>query len=593
MSSAFEHRRTKIIATVGPASRKKSSLEALIKAGVDVFRLNMSHGSGREHGPVLRRIRDIATASNANVAILMDLSGPKIRVGELPSGGILLRDGARIRLDSDPANPGTRDRVGVNWPGLFSACRPGSRLLLDDGNLELQVESTGPDHALARVLRGGNLTARKGLILPGATAGLPTLTEKDHRDLAFGVRAGVDLIAVSFVNRAQDLRDVRAALEKFDAQIPLVAKIETALSLENLEEITEAADGIMVARGDLGIETPIEEIPLAQKRILRTSRAGSKPCIVATQILESMIERSRPTRAEVTDIANAVLDGADALMLSAETAVGKHPVEATHTLRRTIERVEPETPIWADDDHWTRLRGVAVEAFGRATRVIARDLGADAIMALTTSGRTARCLASFLPSAPILAAVSDAKKARQLAIVRGVFPVTVNSRGTATAAIRAAIRAAQSAGFVSVGDLLVITAGTPTGLSGSTNTITVQIVGGFYLRGYGAGSKQLAAGTITRLPVAGKAPWVALVEELTPALAKSLRGCVGVISARGGPATPGARLAEELGIPAVLGIPSAGERLTPGDRVTLDSDRGLVRVILESPGGSDQDAGEN
>ncbi|MAE69001.1 MAG: pyruvate kinase [Gemmatimonadetes bacterium] len=583
----WNRRKTRIIATVGPGIRATPRLRALIEAGVDVFRLNMSHGSYASHGSAIRRIRGEADAAGRHTAILLDLPGPKIRLGEMQGGSVLLRVGAKIAIDSDVDRPGTRRRVAVNWPGLLAALDPGARLLLDDGNIELMIDSATPSKAWATVVRGGPLSSRKGVTLPGATAGLTCLTDKDRKHLEFGIRAGVDWIAISFVNEARDVREVRRLVDAHGANIPLLAKIETALAVSNLASILDAADGVMVARGDLGIETPIQELPLVQKRIIRLARASAKPVVVATQILESMIEKAQPTRAEITDIANAVLDGADALMLSAETAVGAHPVAAVTALATTARRVESATPRYhpPKSGEVDAGRSASIEAFGIATRAIARSMGAEAILAMTASGRTAANLARFLPEAPVVAGVPEAAVARRLAVVRGVFPIVGPSSEDESSAIEMTIELAQKEGLIEAGDLLVITAGLPIGEAVSTNTISVQIAGGFYLRGHGAGARRRARGRIVRLvrPQDGSAQEdltgkIVLAKELTAEQIRDLPGCSGAIAERGGAKSPAARACEETGVPAVIGVASATEKLDEGTLVVLDTERGLVRV---------------
>ncbi len=584
-------RKTRIIATVGPVSSASARLRALIDAGVDLFRLNMSHGSHAFHRSAARRIREQARAAGRNVAILIDLPGPKIRLGEIQGGSVRLRPGARIAIDADLARSGDRRRVAVNWPELLAALHPGSRLLLDDGNIELHVDEASAERASATVLRGGPLASRKGVILPGATAGLSCLTDADRRHLAFGVRVGVDWIAISFVNSAHDVREVRALVERLGAKTPLLAKIETALAVSNLASIVDTADGVMVARGDLGIETPVQELPLVQKRIIRLARAAAKPVVVATQILESMVEKAQPTRAEVTDIANAVLDGADALMLSAETAVGSFPVAAVTTLASTAARVEQAMRGDRDTahDHTGPERSASVEAFGRATREIARSMGAEAILALTRSGRTAVNLASFLPVAPVVAVVASEAVARRLTIVRGVFPLVLPAVADDGRRLDDALREAERSGTVEPGDLLVITAGVPANEGVSTNTITVRIADGFYLRGYGAGARRRASGTILRLttpvdeaPAEDLGAKVVLAHDLTEDAVHALAGCAGIITERGGAGGATARACTAAEIPAVLGVAAALEKLQDGVAVTLDTGKGLVRVVRGS-----------
>jgi pyruvate kinase len=427
----LKRRRTKIVATVGPSSSDAETLERLFAAGVNVVRLNMSHGDHETHAAAYKQVRAAAETAPGPIAVLADLCGPKLRVRRFEGGAIELERGASVVVT-------TRDVLGV--PGLIPSAYPtlheevalGERVLLDDGQLELRVESVLGTEISCSVVRGGRLKDRKGMNLPDSVLRTPALTDKDREDAAFVVGLGVDFVALSFVRKPSDVADLRALLPESDDERPaIIAKIEHPEALENIEEIVLGADGVMVARGDLGVELPPEEVPVIQRELVRLSRLHGKPCIVATQMLETMIDHAQPTRAEVSDVSTAVFSGADAVMLSAETASGSYPVEAVQMMDRIARQVEgyvfsttgfmfEETPREASFlDHLLPLR----EAVARATALLSRDLRVRAVVAFSSSGTTARALAAARPAAPVMAVSPLERTARQLALVWGVAPV--------------------------------------------------------------------------------------------------------------------------------------------------------------------------
>ena len=429
-------RRTRILSTLGPASDSLDTITSLIRAGVDAFRLNFSHGTRQGHAAVCARIRQAAAGVGCHVAVLQDLSGPKIRVGTLEQP-IDLRAGESlaIELDRDEGAPARKAVVTTSFQALFTSVEPGMRLLLDDGAIELEVTGVEGDRVETRVTIGGQLQSHKGINVPGALVRTPALTQKDREDLAAGVAMGVDLVAVSFVQSAADMRDARAAAVAAGApDLPIIAKIEKPQALDDLGAILDESDGAMVARGDLGIEMPLERVPAAQKRIVQAARERARPVIVATQVLESMRSAPRPTRAEVTDAAHAVDEGADAIMLAGETAVGKYPVEAVSTLDRILR--EAERTVTARDP--VRLGPAIWSAHGyalcEAAVALAARAGADAIVAVTEGGRTARMLSALRPHARIIAATPGEAIAARLALHWGVLPVV--TPGTTFAAVR-------------------------------------------------------------------------------------------------------------------------------------------------------------
>jgi pyruvate kinase len=470
-------RRTKIVCTIGPSSRDPAVLAGLVDAGMDVARLNFSHGTHDEHARVMAALRALGTRARRPVAILQDLAGLKIRIGDIAAGRVRLEPGAAFTLTSRPV-AGDAGQASVTYPDLPRSVRPGDRLLLADGEIALEAEETTPTDVRCRVLTGGLLSAHKGISLPGRTVSGPSLTDKDREDLAFGIAHGVDYAALSFVRCADDVRVVRDFVARLGATTPLIAKIEKHEALGCVDEILDASDGIMVARGDLGVETPLEHVPLLQKMLIERANRAGKPVITATQMLLSMVDRPRPTRAEVADVANAILDGTDAVMLSEETASGSFPVESAATMRRIADDAESAFPY----EQWMRrfedrsLQGLP-EAVAGAACELAEHIGAGVIVAWTESGATARLVAKHRPRRPILALSTRPEAARRLALVWGVEPLVVESGSDTDAMLQRAPGLAVAQGLLRTGETAVITAGIPIGVAGSTNLIKAAVAG--------------------------------------------------------------------------------------------------------------------
>ena len=465
-------RRTKIVCTIGPASRSPETLEQLIRAGMDVARLNFSHGTQAEHLQVITSVRRIAERVGRSIAILQDLAGLKIRIGEMASGATTLEAGAPFTLTTRQVLGSTQE-VSVNYPQLTDDVQPGDTLLLSDGDLELEVIGVTEEDVRCRVITGGRLASRKGVNLPARRITAPTVTGKDHDDLAFGLRHGVDYVAQSFVRTAADVLQVRGIVQEHGSTVPLIAKIETHDALTNIDEIIDSVDGVMVARGDLGVAIPLATVPRLQKMLIgRANRAG-KPVITATHMLRSMQDSPRPTRAEVTDVANAVLDGTDAIMLSEETAIGRFPVEAVTMMAAIAVDAESSFPFdaWL---HRFETGGALPEAVARAACTLAADIDAAAIVTCTQSGGTARRVSRCRPRTPIVAPTPHAETYRRLALVWGVTPLLSQSQPTTDELIDEAVGAALTAARVQRGDTVVITAGVPIGPPGMTNVIKVQ-----------------------------------------------------------------------------------------------------------------------
>ena len=470
-------RHTKIIATLGPNTNSASRIRELALAGVDVFRLNFSHGDHAGHGEVIKRIKAVTEELGRHLAILQDLSGPKIRTGTLVGGTPLMLssdDVLTIAIGDEPGGPG---RVSTTYEPLLAAVRPGDTLLLDDGRIQLAVEGVDAGALHTRVVDGGTLGEHKGINVPGVMLPSVGLTAKDHDDLLFGVSAGVDLIALSFVQTAEDMRLARQALRAAGApDIPLIAKLERPQAIAHLEEILHVSDGVMVARGDLGLELPLEQVPRAQKEITRRARALGIPVIVATQVLESMREESRPTRAEVSDAANAVDDSVDAIMLAGETAVGKYPVRAVQTLDLIIRDAESVAPLGSAVLEETHMVAAHGRALCEAAVTLARSSDAAAIVAVTRAGHTAHVLSALRPRAQIFAATDSAAVARRLALTWGVVPLVADLGGGVERAVERIGGVLVERGAIPSGSAVVVVSISPDLASDAANYLKLQRV---------------------------------------------------------------------------------------------------------------------
>ncbi len=467
-------RKAKILATLGPSSSDAKTIRALVEAGADVFRLNFSHGNHDDHRSRLDVIRNLERELDHPIGVLLDLQGPKLRVGELVGGKANLAPGARFRLDLDPA-PGDAERASLPHPEIFEALETDAEILLDDGKLRLRVTKLGRDFAETEVLIGGTLKDHKGVNLPGVVMNISPLTEKDRRDLQFGLDLGVDWVAMSFVQRPEDIAEGRRLIA---GRAAIMAKIEKPAALNHLSEIVESADGFMVARGDLGVELAPEEVPGRQKEIIRLCRLAGKPVIVATQMLESMIAAPAPTRAEASDVATAVYDGADAVMLSAESAAGEYPVKAVQMMDRIIARTESDrfyAPI-IQALH-PEPEKTAPDAISAAAAQVAETISAAAIVSYTTSGSTALRAARERPVVPILVLTSNLGTARQLALLWGAHSVHTADVRDFQEMVGKACRLAAKEKLAESGDRLVITAGVPFGTPGATNVLRIAWVG--------------------------------------------------------------------------------------------------------------------
>lgn len=468
-------RKTKIVCTIGPASRVYDVIEKLIRMGMNVARLNFSHGSYKEHLQVIENIRQASLKIGQPIAILQDLGGPKIRVGKIIKEPIFLKEGSSFILTNRKV-AGDEQEVSLTFPSLPQKVKKGDCIFLADGTLELKVKEFTSTDIICRVVRGGKLTSHQGVNIPNISMDIPSLTEKDYQDILFGIKNKVDFIGLSFIRRAEDVLKVRKILKENKAEeISLIAKIEKKEAVDNLKEIIEASDGIMVARGDLGVEIPLENVPLVQKNIIKKCNFVGKPVITATQMLVSMMSNPRPSRAEVTDVANAILDGTDAIMLSEETAIGNFPLEAVETMNRIA--ISAEGAI--DYEKILSERSISVkptnaDAISHATCQVALDLKVKAIVTFTFSGSTARMVSRYRPPVPIIAASTQDSTVKKLTLSWGVYPFKTEELADTDDMITRSRKVALETGLVRPGEKIVVTAGIPFRVPGSTNLLKVE-----------------------------------------------------------------------------------------------------------------------
>ncbi len=574
---------TKIVCTIGPASREPEQLAQLIRAGMDVARINFSHGDQVTHAETIQRIREAAAQAGKPVAILGDLQGPKLRVGIMQEGGVPLKAGEPLVMTTADilGEPG---RVPVQYERLPEVVAAGDRILIDDGLLEVVVTEVQGTEIITRVSVDGVLNSNKGLNLPRAALSIPAITDKDRENLAFAIDQGLDWIALSFVRSAQEVWELKAnirQLSAFGRQTPVISKIEKPEAITNIDEIIAASDGIMVARGDLGIELSPEAVPMLQKTIIAKCNATGKPVITATQMLDSMIRNPRPTRAEASDVANAILDGSDAIMLSGETASGKYPLQAVQTMVRIAQEAEAAQFKVSHKEVAAKSGRTFAEAVSHASVETALDLSAAAIITPTVSGSTARAVSRFRPPCPIVAVTPNPFAQRELVLFWGVFPL-LSQRGANTDAVIAdAVEAAQKAGYVKEGDVLVVTGGSVEGGGGTTNLMKIHLIECVLAHGLGLSDRKVI-GRVRRLvsPVPSGIliePDEIIVTERTdrtflPALHRSL----GLITADTGANSHCRLVALEIGLPAVVGVTEGIDVFEDGMHIVMDAKRGLV-----------------
>ncbi|MDJ0718383.1 MAG: pyruvate kinase [Prochloraceae cyanobacterium] len=579
-------RRTKIVATIGPASIKPEVLRKLIKAGATTLRLNFSHGTQEDHQRSIRLIRQTAFELNQPVAILQDLQGPKIRLGKFASKSIFLENGDRFILTSRQVE--CNEKISyISYDRLAEEVPEGATILLDDGKVEMKVDKVDLHNQdlHCEVVVGGTLSSNKGVNFPGVYLSVKALTAKDRKDLMFGLDQGVDWVALSFVRNPQDILEIKDLIASAGKFVPVIAKIEKHEAIEQMEEVLSLCDGVMVARGDLGVELPAEDVPILQKQLIATSNKLGIPVITATQMLDSMMSNPRPTRAEVSDVANAILDGTDAVMLSNETAVGKYPVEAVATMARIAERIEKEqTAIQSRSINKKDKRSIP-NAISAAVGQIAAQLDASAIITLTKSGATARNVSKFRPKTRILAITPHVDVARQLQLVWGVKPLLMLDLPSTSQTFEAAINLAQEKNILSDGDLVVMSAGTLHGVSGSTDLIKVELVKAVLGKGVGIGQNSVSG----RARVAHHAreisdfsPGEILVAPATNAeFVEAIRKASGIITEEESLTSHAAVIGLRLGIPVIVGFKGATQAIREGTILTLDAQKGLVYSGVE------------
>lgn len=482
-------KKTKIVCTIGPASEKKEVLKELVNNGLNVCRLNFSHGNHEEHGQRMDTIKELRAELNKPIAILLDTKGPEIRTGKFEEPEVLLEEGQTFTITMKDIL-GTKERCTVSYKELVNDIVIGDTILIDDGLVGLKVQEIKGEEIVCIVENAGIVKNNKGVNVPGVKINLPAITEKDKSDIEFGIKQGIDFIAASFVRKASDVMAIKEILEENNARdIQIISKIENQEGVDNIDEILEISDGIMVARGDLGVEIPTQEIPIAQKMMIRKCNEIGKPVITATQMLDSMIRNPRPTRAEVTDVANAIYDGTDAIMLSGETAAGRYPADSVKTMALIAKRTE-ESLDYNNILKSKKLNQVNVtNAISHATCTTAIDLKASAIVTSTSSGHTARMVSKFRPQAPIIAATNCEKAMRKLALSWGVYPLLTESATSTDEVIDNSINTAVESGYIKNGELVVITAGVPVGVTGTTNLIKVHVVSEIITKGIGIGRK--------------------------------------------------------------------------------------------------------
>lgn len=576
-------RKTKIVCTIGPASESEEMLEKLMNAGMNVARLNFSHGSHEEHKARIDTIRKVAKRLNKTIGLLLDTKGPEIRTHNMKDGLIVLEKGKEVIVSMNEVE-GTPEKFSVTYENLINDVNIGSYILLDDGLVELQVKEINKDKGEVKcdILNTGELKNKKGVNLPGVKVNLPGITDKDADDIRFGIKENVDFIAASFVRRPSDVLDIRQILEEEKAEITIFPKIENQEGIDNIEEILEVSDGLMVARGDMGVEIPPESVPMVQKDLIRKCNKLGKPVITATQMLDSMQRNPRATRAEASDVANAIYDGTDAVMLSGETAAGQYPEEAVKTMRNIAVSAEAAQDYKKLLSDRTKLVETSlVNAIGVSVAHTALNLNVKAIVAATESGSTARTISKYRPHSDIIAVTPSEKTARQCAIVWGVNPVVKEGRKTTDALLNNAVATAVETGRVSNGDLIIITAGVPTGEKGTTNMMKIHLVGDEIAKGQGVGrgsvvGHAIVADSASDLEGKDLSDKVIITNSVDETLVPYVEKAIGLITEENGITSPSAIIGLEKGIPTVVGVEQATKEIKNVMLVTLDASQGKV-----------------
>ena len=576
-------KKTKIVCTIGPASESVDMLVNLINAGMNVCRLNFSHGDYEEHGARIKNIREAVKITGKRVAILLDTKGPEIRTNDMENGAITMKIGDSVRISMTEVL-GTNEKFSITYPELINDVNVGSHILLDDGLIDLEVTDIDRDaNEIVTVVKNeGVLKNKKGVNVPGVSVNLPGITEKDANDIRFGIGQGIDFIAASFVRRASDVLEITKILEEENAtHIQIIPKIENQEGIDNIDEILKVSDGLMVARGDMGVEIPTEDVPVVQKALIKKCNALGKPVITATQMLDSMQRNPRPTRAEANDVANAIYDGTDAVMLSGETAAGDYPLEAVQTMARIAVRTE-ETLV-NQDSFALKLYSKTdmTEAIGQSVGHTARNLGIQTIVAATESGHTARMISKYRPKAHIVAITFSEQKARSLSLSWGVYATVADKPSSTDEMFNLASKVSQEEGYASEGDLIIITAGVPVGEKGTTNLMKIQMIGSKLVQGQGVGEEAIIAKAVvagTAEEAVAKATEGAILvtkttdKEYMPAIEKASA----LVVEEGGLTSHAAVVAIAQNIPVIVGAADATSLINNDEMITVDPRRGIV-----------------
>ncbi len=576
----IKNKKTKIVCTMGPSTDLDEILRELVLNGLNVCRFNFSHGSHEEHRIRMDRTKRIREELNEPIAILLDTKGPEIRTGEF-EGKIKLEEGAKFVVTMDECI-GNNERCTVSYKGMINDVKVGDTILIDDGLVALNIEKIEGNDIFTTVQNSGVVSSRKGVNLPGVVINLPAITEKDIEDIKFGIEQGIDFIAASFVRKASDVLEIRKVLEDNNASdIQIISKIESHEGVENIDSILQVSDGIMVARGDMGVEIPSEEVPIVQKMIIKKCNELAKPVITATQMMDSMIRNPRPTRAEVTDVANSIYDGTDAIMLSGETAAGKYPIEAVKTMSRIAIRTEETLDYKVVNSYNKNSAEITVtDAISHATCTTAMDLEAKAIITSTSSGYTTRMVSKFRPEAPIIAATQDEKVMRRLSLIWGTYPVMSGFAENTDEVVEESISATMKAGFVNPGDVVVITAGVPVGKTGKTNLIRVSVITEFIGRGVGIGKGCIEG--VARVLRPGEecddfAEGDILVTIGTDRdMVKYIEKASAIVTEAGGMTSHAAIVGINLGVPVIVSVKDITTEIKTGDKIKVEPESGSI-----------------
>lgn len=574
-------RKTKIVCTLGPATDEKTILRKVIESGLDVARFNFSHGNHTEHKKRIDNVKEIARDIGKPIGLMLDTKGPEVRTGDLKGDKVFLEQDKEVIITTEEIK-GDAEQFSVQYKNLPNDLKEGSSILIDDGLIELHVLEIKGTEIKCKVINGGELGSHKGVNLPGVKVNLPALTKKDISDIKFGIKQGIHFIAASFTRKAADVIEIRKVLEEENAEdIKIIPKIENQEAVDNIDSIIEVADGLMVARGDLGVEISAEKIPVIQKNLIKKCNECGKPVITATQMLDSMIRNPRPTRAEASDVANAIFDGTDATMLSGESAAGDYPVEAVKTMARIAEQAELSLDYKQANQKMEKKPDTVTEAISLASCEAAYDLGTEAIITATGSGLTARMVSKYRPMTPIIAVTPNERVQHFLTLSWGVYPLLVPQSNSTDDMIDNAVSIALDNGLVKNGDLVTITAGAPIGIPGTTNLIKVDVVGKPVIEGQGVG-KNTVTGRVKMARNEKEAidkieKGDILVAEMTdkkyiPAMEKA----AAVITVKGGLTSHPAIVGLNLGIPVVVSAKEVFELLSDNETVTVDGVRGLV-----------------